>query len=185
MESQGTSQMRAVKKISFFQIAKCVFFHFSLFWPLLFSNHITFFFKFILNNLKCYRSTTWSFTNHLGSLLVTESFGCFEPAFVVFSGFFFEFLTPFILGVITFSLLIRFRQLLVCQMCQEEGFKFCLDTRSNGALPFDPACPECLSVRPQPVYPIVSRQSVQNIMSKMAAYLFIRSGFSKKIRKKE
>jgi hypothetical protein len=31
MESQGTSQMRAVKKISFFQIAKCVFFHFSLF----------------------------------------------------------------------------------------------------------------------------------------------------------
>jgi hypothetical protein len=37
----------------------------------------------------------------------------------------------------------------------------------------------------QPVYPIVSRQSVQNIMSKMATYLFIRSGFSKKIRKKE
>ncbi len=27
-------------------------------------------------------------------------------------------------------------------MCQEERFKFCLDTRSNGALPLDPACLE-------------------------------------------
>jgi hypothetical protein len=32
-------------------------------------------------------------------------------------------------------------------MCQEEGFKFNFDTRNNGALPLDPACPECLSVR--------------------------------------
>jgi hypothetical protein len=27
-----------------------------------------------------------------------------------------------------------------------EGLKFYLDTRNNGALPFDPDCPECLSV---------------------------------------
>jgi hypothetical protein len=32
-------------------------------------------------------------------------------------------------------------------MHQEEGFKFCLDTRTSEALPLDPACPECLSVR--------------------------------------
>jgi hypothetical protein len=32
-------------------------------------------------------------------------------------------------------------------MCQEEGFKFCLNTRNIVALLLDPACPECLSVR--------------------------------------
>jgi hypothetical protein len=37
----------------------------------------------------------------------------------------------------------------MCQMHQEEGFKFCLDTKNNGALPLDPACPERLSVRSQ------------------------------------
>jgi len=31
-------------------------------------------------------------------------------------------------------------------MCQEEGLKFCLDTRNNGALPLDPAYAKCLSV---------------------------------------
>jgi hypothetical protein len=31
-------------------------------------------------------------------------------------------------------------------MHQEERFKFCLHTRNNRALPFDPACPEHLSV---------------------------------------
>jgi hypothetical protein len=32
-------------------------------------------------------------------------------------------------------------------MRQEKGFKFYLDTKNNGALPLDPACLECLSVR--------------------------------------
>jgi hypothetical protein len=32
-------------------------------------------------------------------------------------------------------------------MHQEEGFKFCIDTKNNIALPLDPACPECLSVQ--------------------------------------
>jgi hypothetical protein len=31
-------------------------------------------------------------------------------------------------------------------MHQEEGFNFCLDTKNNGALPLDMACPERLSV---------------------------------------
>jgi hypothetical protein len=48
---------------------------------------------------------------------------------------------PFILGVITLSFLIHFWWLLVFQMLQEEGFKFCWETRSNGA------CPEHLSVQ--------------------------------------
>jgi hypothetical protein len=30
---------------------------------------------------------------------------------------------------------------------RQEGFKFCLDTRTNGALPSDPAYPECLSIQ--------------------------------------
>jgi len=39
-------------------------------------------------------------------------------------------------------------------MCQEEGFKFCLDAKNNGALPLDPAWPELLSVGHWPIYPI-------------------------------
>jgi hypothetical protein len=31
-------------------------------------------------------------------------------------------------------------------MPQKEGFKFCLNTRNNGALPLHPACPDRLSV---------------------------------------
>jgi len=49
-------------------------------------------------------------------------------------------------GAVIFSFLICFWWLLVCQMYQEEGFKFCLDTRNNGALPLDWACPEHLSL---------------------------------------
>jgi len=31
--------------------------------------------------------------------------------------------------------------IVVRQMCQEEWFKFSFDTRNNGAIPLDPACP--------------------------------------------
>jgi hypothetical protein len=61
--------------------------------------------------------------------------------------FFFWVLDPFTLGEVTFSFFIRFRQLLVCQMRQEERFKFSLDTKHNGALPLDPACPEHLNAQ--------------------------------------
>jgi hypothetical protein len=61
--------------------------------------------------------------------------------------FFFEFLTSFIFKDHDFLISNLFRQLLVCQMCQEEGFKFCLDTKKNRALPLDPAYPESLYVR--------------------------------------
>jgi hypothetical protein len=58
----------------------------------------------------------------------------------------FVFLTPCTWAV-TFLFLIRFERLLVCQMRQEEVFKFCLDTRNNRALALGPACPERLSVQ--------------------------------------
>jgi hypothetical protein len=32
-------------------------------------------------------------------------------------------------------------------MCSKEGFKFCWDTKNNGALPLDPACPKLLNVQ--------------------------------------
>ncbi len=49
-----------VKKIRFFELQNAfLFFHISSFWLLLVSNFITFFiFLFILNDLKCCRSTT-------------------------------------------------------------------------------------------------------------------------------
>ncbi len=63
----------------------------------------------------------------------------------MFDGLFFWVLNPHSFwGAVAFSLLIRFWQLLVCQMCQEEGFKFCLDNRNNGTLLLDPACPQAL-----------------------------------------
>jgi hypothetical protein len=31
-------------------------------------------------------------------------------------------------------------------MCQQAGFKFCLDTKNNRALPLDPACPDFLKL---------------------------------------
>jgi len=49
-------------------------------------------------------------------------------------------------------------------MCQEESFKFYLDTRNNAALPLDPACPEHLKVFDhQPVYPTVIYCFVENL----------------------
>jgi hypothetical protein len=61
--------------------------------------------------------------------------------------FFFEFLTSFTFENHDFLIFNPFPQLLVCQMCQEEGFKFGLDTRKSGSLPLDPAYPESLYVR--------------------------------------
>jgi len=77
-----------------------------------------------------------------------------EPAFVMLSDlYFWVFLTPCTWGArggrggaVTFSFLIRFGRLLLCQMRQEVS-KFCLDIRKNGGLTLGPACPERLSVR--------------------------------------
>jgi len=54
---------------------------------------------------------------------------------------------PLIWGAATFSILIHFWRLLVCQKRQDEGFKLCFDTKNNKALPLDPAHSGCLSVR--------------------------------------
>jgi hypothetical protein len=51
-----------------------VFFFFfgSLWTPPTFKAHYFFNVLFILNDLKCYRSATWSFTNHLGTAIAIE-----------------------------------------------------------------------------------------------------------------
>jgi hypothetical protein len=113
-------------------------------------------FSFLKADLKCYKSITWSFTNHLWTLVITKQhkrnfLGVWESTFCNVQWFFFWVLDPFYFeGLLTFSFLIclwwLLRRLLVCHMCQEEGFKFCLDTRNKGAFSLDLACPECLSV---------------------------------------
>ncbi len=61
----------------------------------------------------------------------------------MFGGLFFLSSWPplLLLKTRTFSFLICFQRLLVCQMRQQEKLQFCLDTKNNGALPLDPACP--------------------------------------------
>jgi hypothetical protein len=56
----------------------------------------------LFSNIKCYRRATWNFTNKLQTLITTKQhtknfLGVQEPALVVFSVCFFEFLTPFTL----------------------------------------------------------------------------------------
>jgi hypothetical protein len=121
-----------------------------LFGPLLLSNLIFFYILFILNCLKFYKSITWSFTNHLWTLITTQQhkkifFECSEIGFG--NVWWFVFLSSEPSWVVTFSFLIYFQRLLVCHMRQKEGFKFCLDTRNNRAVPLDPAWPEHLNVQ--------------------------------------
>jgi len=54
--------------------------------------------------------------------------------------------SPLLWGAITFSFQIHFWQFLVLQMCQEEGFNICFNTKNKRALPFDLDCPKCLTI---------------------------------------
>ncbi len=102
MQSQGTSHKRAVKKIRIFQIAKHFFFNFFHCDHLLLSNLITFLF-ILINDLKCYRSATWSSINHLSILIATKhTRNYFDARKLTYDNIFmicvFEFLTPSTLG---------------------------------------------------------------------------------------
>ncbi len=69
-----------------------------------FKPHNFFYFLFILNNLKCYRSATWSSTNHLWTLITTEPYiletfvGCSGIGLCSFWWCFLKFLTHSTLG---------------------------------------------------------------------------------------
>jgi len=72
--------------------------------------------------------------------------GVWEPTFLTLGSFFFEFLIPSILRGHNFFNSITFLTILKVPQAQQDGFKFCFDTRNNEALPLDLACPECLNV---------------------------------------
>jgi hypothetical protein len=123
------------------------FLFFIFFEPLLLSNLTTF--LFTLNDLNCYKSSTWSFTNHFETLIITKQhtknfLSVWEPAFVTFNGlFFFEFLTPLLWEVITFSFLTIFSALDV----PKRGVQVLFGHHKQWALPLDPTSLECLNVR--------------------------------------
>jgi hypothetical protein len=94
MQSQRTSPKRAVKKIHFFKLQNLFFFIFLHFDLSTLKPH-----NFFIS-LNCYRSTTWSFTNHLGTLIATHKrnfCAVLELAFVMFHYYFFQFMTLFTL----------------------------------------------------------------------------------------
>jgi hypothetical protein len=78
MQSQRSSQKRAVKKICFFKIANRIFFNLFSFWPLLFYQCITFsffvqieWFKLVWNfHLKLYKSSS----NSKGNIVIFKEF---------------------------------------------------------------------------------------------------------------
>jgi hypothetical protein len=156
-------QWKNNKKKNKLSIYKHVFFFFPSLWTLLHSNLVTILFLIILNNLKCYRSATWCSTNHLWTLAAPEQhtknlLGVQESAFVIFGGLFSWVLNPsFLWGNITFSFLIHFQRLLVCLMCQEEGFRFVWTSETTTALLLYSACPwafKCLVTGRSTLMPI-------------------------------
>jgi hypothetical protein len=137
------------KKLS--NLQNTFFFVFFLFEPLLFSNLITFLFLIYFkrckllweHHLKFYKSS-WNFNSKIQH---TRHFlGVWELAFVVFDGFFFDFLTPSTLGGCNFLNSIMFLTIFSAPHVPISRFKFFLDTRNNGAFPLDPAYPKLLSV---------------------------------------
>ncbi len=93
------------------------------------------------NDLKCYRRATWNFTNNLWTLLATKQhtrnfLGVWEPALVVLCGLFFWVLDPFTLWGHNFLISNPFSTI----VSVSDVSKFCLDTRTNEALPSTPAC---------------------------------------------
>jgi hypothetical protein len=129
-----------------FILTKHVFSFFFYLDPSYFQSSWLSHFFFILNDVKCYRSTTLSSTNSLGTIIAIEKhkrkFLGVQELVVVCS---FQFLTPLLWGAITFSFLIYFWRFLMPQMRQEEGFNIYLDTEDKRALPLDLDCPKCLS----------------------------------------
>jgi len=67
MQRKRSNEKIARRKISFLTHRMYLIFNFNfslLFGPLLLSKLLTFHFLFILNDLKCYKSATFSSTNH-------------------------------------------------------------------------------------------------------------------------
>jgi hypothetical protein len=129
-------------------------FFFSLFGPLLLSNLIILLFFIHFQWFKvlqeCHLKFCKSYLNSDSNRATYKDFfECSEISLciVVFCGFFFEFLTLYTLGGHNFIIFNLFFTMLLCQMCQEEGFRLCWDTKNNRTLPLDLACPECLIVQ--------------------------------------
>ncbi len=102
VERKTRNEEIARGKISFPTYKMHFFFFFLLFGPFLLSKLLSYF-LFILNDLKFYRSTTLSSTNHLWTLIATEQH---TRNFLGVQGLsevcYYEFLTPSTLGTHNF-----------------------------------------------------------------------------------
>jgi hypothetical protein len=86
------------------ELTKHVSFLFSSLWiPPTFKPRNFFYFLFIWNDLKCYRSPTWNYTNYFWTLIgiyqhTWNVLGVQKPTLVVFNGLFFWVLDPLYFG---------------------------------------------------------------------------------------
>jgi len=113
--------------------------------------------------LKFYKSSL-NFSNNI--ITYKECFLVFRNQSLCIFWFFIFYFWPLLLWKgITFSILFHFWQFLVHQMCQEEGFKFCLNTKNNKAHPLDLAYLECLNA-------IIATQFATNEQLKDLTHMF-------------
>ncbi len=107
---------------------------------------------FILNNLKCYKSVTFSSTNHRENLIAPEQHTNFfssvrESTLLCLGVCFFEFLTPSTFGGCNFFNSNSFLMIFSAPDVSTGRVQVLFKHQKQWSLPLNLACPECLNVR--------------------------------------
>jgi hypothetical protein len=111
VQRKRSNEKITLRKISFLTYKMHFYFFFSL-YPHLLSNLITFLFLTHFKQLKLCKSSLNSNSNKS----IQGSFWMLGMTFVMFIGLFFSSWPPLLWGVVTFSILIQFWQILVHQL---------------------------------------------------------------------
>jgi hypothetical protein len=115
-----TTMLQLMYNVHTCDYVTCPHCHHLLWDPSYFQTSQFSYFLFILSNLKCYRNTTWSSTNHIWSIMAIKQYtkiiiGCLETNLCSISVVcFLKFLTPSSLGGYNLLNSMCFLQFLMC-----------------------------------------------------------------------